>query len=195
MDNTVELLKIDGVNLVRGVGFCGYCKGKSDEDDKVQGLVSTADMVTRNYVCSVECLENLRAGNTYKEKIWMWSEDDSDFSYAEKFVSKEKAIKNALWSRHRESNTIYIGKKVKVDIGYIDAENLLESVAQNMAEEIDWDYGSDSYLDDVSLEHMYILEDRLHEVLVDWSKEFKYEPSWFLVEDIEEIDLTKVEGE
>jgi len=193
MDNREELLKIDGVELVRGVGFCGFCNGKECED--TSKLTNIADMETRQYVCSVDCLKNLREGNTYKEKEWIWTEDDEDFSYAEEFVSKEKAIENALCSKNRENNTIYVGKKVKVEISGIDAEDFLERIAEDVAEEVDWNYGSDMYLADVTQEQQEILEERLYKVFTDWSKEFEYEPSWFLVENIEEIDLSKIEGE
>jgi hypothetical protein len=121
-----------------------------------------------------------------KEK-WIYSKrEDLYWEYSEEFDTKEKAIESAKDDEEIDGY-VFVGKKIPVKAQDIDVDNLLENVAINTTDGFD-DY-ADGFLENVSKEHFDELEEKLNNVFFEWMNKHNYNPDWFKVVDIEEIEL------
>lgn len=122
-----------------------------------------------------------------KEK-WIYSEsEDLYWECSETFDTKEKAIEAAKKDREIESSTIFVGIKVAPTVCDIDVDSLLENIAINTTER--FDDCADGFLENVSSEHFDELEEKLNNVFLEWMNKHDYNPNWFEVVGIEEVDL------
>ncbi|HBG2116800.1 hypothetical protein ACRVX5_11730 [Clostridioides difficile] len=124
-----------------------------------------------------------------QKDVWLYSWDDEYFA-SDEYESKEEAIEAAKEELRRFGEfgrLVYVEKKEEVNIPNIDAEEALESV-QN---EIDNEFGGygEDWFENIHVEDILILENRISEVFKKWIDEFGYKPYWFVVTDIEEIEL------
>lgn len=124
---------------------------------------------------------------------WMYSLTDSEVWKGDEFDTKEEAItegrKEAIRVQEEEFCNDYfsVGQIEKVFPGGVDVDNILENVAENTISDI-CEVGDD-YLCDVTREHQDELEEMLNEVLFNWMKKYKYEPTFFAIKNIEQIEL------
>lgn len=121
---------------------------------------------------------------------WIYSESqDLYWGYSEEFDTKEKAIEAAKEDREIECSTIFVGMKVAPTVCDIDVDSMLENIAMNTTERFD-DY-ADGFLENVSSEHFDELEEKLNNVFLEWMSKYDYNPNWFEVVEIEEVELVK----
>ncbi|MBB6716250.1 hypothetical protein [Clostridium gasigenes] len=124
---------------------------------------------------------------------WMYSLTDSEVWQGEEFNTKEEAItegrKEAIRGQEEEFRNDYfsVGQIEKVFPSGVDVENILENVAENTRADI-CEVGDD-YLYDVTENHSQELEEKLNEVLFEWMKKYEYEPTFYAIKNIEQIEL------
>lgn len=119
---------------------------------------------------------------------WIYSErEDLYWEYSEEFDTKEQAIESAKEDEEIECSTVFIGKKTEPAICGIDIDSILENIAEGSTIGLDG-YGED-FLEDISKEHLDELEDKLNNVFLEWMNKHNYNPTWFEVIDVEEVDL------
>ncbi|MCC0653654.1 hypothetical protein [Clostridioides sp. ES-S-0001-03] len=127
--------------------------------------------------------------------VWLYSWDDEYFA-SDEYESKEEAIEAAKEELKRFGEfgrLVYVGKKEEVNIPNIDAEKVLERVQDRIDDEFGW-YGED-WFENIHVEDILILENRISEVFKKWIDEFGYKPYWFVVTDTKEIELNEVINE
>ncbi|MCC0762217.1 hypothetical protein IR151_04310 [Clostridioides sp. ES-S-0006-03] len=127
--------------------------------------------------------------------VWLYSWDDEYFA-SDEYESKEEAIEAAKEELKRFGEfgrLVYVGKKEEVNIPNIDAEKALERVQDRIDDEFGW-YGED-WFENIHVEDILILENRISEVFKKWIDEFGYKPYWFVVTDTKEIELNEVINE
>ncbi|NJA29174.1 hypothetical protein GSQ33_04450 [Clostridioides difficile] len=130
-----------------------------------------------------------------KKDVWLYSWDDEYFA-SDEYESKEEAIQAAKEELKRfgeVSRLVYVGKKEEVNMPNIDAEKALERVQDRIDDEFGG-YGED-WFENIHVEDILILENRISEVFKKWIDEFGYKPYWFVVRDTEEIELNEVANE
>lgn len=124
------------------------------------------------------------------EGKWCYSYNGEN--YEGDFDTREAAIEEALYymkeNHYMNQEYIDVGQTKAVEVG-IDAWLILEQISEDVYEKMG-EYGDD-YLTDVKLEHQNILEVKLNEVLESWLKEFKYEPKFYAVENVEQVKVNK----
>ncbi|HGM3774727.1 TPA: hypothetical protein ACKOHV_003039 [Clostridioides difficile] len=130
-----------------------------------------------------------------EKDVWLYSWDGEYFA-SDEYESKEEAILGAKEEIKRLGETerlVYVGKKEEVNIPDIDAEDALERVQDR----IDDEFGGfeEVWFENIRVEDIAILEDKISEVFKKWIDEFRYKPYWFSVRDIEEIELNEVNNE
>ncbi|HBF4616114.1 TPA: hypothetical protein KOO48_001909 [Clostridioides difficile] len=124
-----------------------------------------------------------------QKDAWLYSWDDEYFA-SDEYESKEEAIEAAKEELKRFGEfgrLVYVGKKEEVNIPNIDAEKALERVQDRIDDEFGG-YGED-WFENIHVEDILILENRISEVFKKWIDEFGYKPYWFVVTDTEEIEL------
>lgn len=124
-----------------------------------------------------------------KKDRWIYSESEDIFwEYSDEFDSKEEAIESAKDDDEIENNGVYVGKKVEPSISDIDLDLLLENVALNSTIGCEDGVGDD-FLMNIKKEHYNELEKSINEIFFNWIKKYGYQPDWFIVENIEYVDL------
>ncbi|MFQ4565868.1 hypothetical protein C4V14_04585 [Clostridioides difficile] len=121
--------------------------------------------------------------------VWLYSWDDECFR-SDEYESKEEAIEAAKEELRRfgeVSRLVYVGQKEEVNIPDIDVEDALEHVQHRIDDEFGG-YG-ENWFENIRIEDIIILENRIKEVFEKWMDEFGYKPYWFVVTDTEEIEL------
>lgn len=128
----------------------------------------------------------------FKEDQWMFNYSSSDVWYGEYFDSKEEAIIAAKSEENLEigRSDFYVGqlKSTNNDV-HVYADRILENIGEDMYEVVG--EVAEDYLRDVKQEHEDILNERLNIVLLEWMKEFNYEPSFFKITNVEKIRTNK----
>ncbi|EGT4600684.1 hypothetical protein DFW26_14650 [Clostridioides difficile] len=119
-----------------------------------------------------------------KKDVWLYSKDRGYFD-SDEYESKEAAIKGAV--KDGITKIVYVGKKEEAYIPCVDAENILDYVQDRIDDEFG-EFGESwsSYIKD---EDEKTLDDRLNEVFENWINEFGYKPYWYMVVDVEEIEI------
>ena len=119
---------------------------------------------------------------------WTYNINESDIWHGENFDTKEQAISEAKKvAIDEEVNKFYIGEtEPPINIG-IDVDRVIEDIQQVMYD----DNGevAECYLEDVDSEHLLELEEKLNEVFFKWQKEHGYEPNFYKIINIEEINI------
>lgn len=121
---------------------------------------------------------------------WMYNLGGSEIWIGEEFDTKEQAIKFAKKEIEEDDlgvTNFEVGQITEATVSGVDIDLLLENVAENTTCEIG-EIGDD-YLDDVTKEDREELEESLNEVLFKWIHKHNYEPSFFKIENIENIEL------
>ena len=122
---------------------------------------------------------------------WCYSFNDIDFIGG--FNTKEEALEEAKAEIDCDrkysgfKGKLWIGKAVYAELTDIDADVLLEQIAEEAIQDTG-DYGED-YLMLVPKELVEELEEQLNEVWHDWAEKHNYKPDWFKVADVEEVCL------
>lgn len=122
---------------------------------------------------------------------WMYNySDDGIWSNSDYYDIKEDAIKNGNEEFVGEYDRFYVGqiKSARNDV-HVFADRILENISEDMYEEVG--EVAEDYLRDVKQEHEDILNERLNKVVMEWMKEFNYEPSFFKIANVEKVDLNK----
>ncbi|MGS5517783.1 hypothetical protein AB8L61_17480 [Clostridioides difficile] len=119
-----------------------------------------------------------------KKDVWLYSKDREYFD-SDEYESKEAAIKGAV--KDGITKIVYVGKREEAYIPCVDAENILDYVQGRIDDEFG-EFGESwsSYIKD---EDEKILDDRLNEAFSKWVDEFEYKPDWYMVVDVEEIEI------
>lgn len=119
-----------------------------------------------------------------KKDVWLYSKDREYFD-SDEYESKEAAIKGAV--KDGITKIVYVGKREEAYIPCVDAENILDYVQDRIDDEFG-EFGESwsSYIKD---EDEKTLDDRLNEVFENWINEFGYKPYWYMVVDVEEIEI------
>jgi hypothetical protein len=123
------------------------------------------------------------------EGKWCYSFNEEDFEGD--FETKEDAIGEAIYyykDCEEDQDFIWIGQAKEISFG-VDVDTIIENLGEDAYDQVG-EYAKD-YLYDVTTSHQAILEERLNEVLVTWMKEFKYEPNFWTVENVQKIDVSK----
>lgn len=121
------------------------------------------------------------------KEIWIYSErKDLYWEYSEEFNTIDEAIKCAKADDEIE-DYVFVGKKTPARICDIDVDSLLENIAENTTDGFD-EY-ADGFLENVTKEHFDELEEKLNNVFLEWVNKYNYNPTWFEVIDIKEIEL------
>lgn len=102
--------------------------------------------------------------------------------------TKEQAIvAGRIFAKNEGLLSFQVGRQVEVTPVGIDTDSVLENIAENLQSEVV--EVADDYLLDVTKEHQEELEEKLNEVLFDWMKKNNYEPTFYTIEDVEEIAM------
>jgi hypothetical protein len=123
------------------------------------------------------------------EGKWCYSFNEENFEGD--FETKEQAIEEAIWyykDYEKDQDFIWIGQTKNISLG-VNIDSIIEDLSEEAYDEAG-EYAED-YLSDVTLSHQKVLEERLNEVMVAWMKEFKYEPNFWAVTNVEKIDVSK----
>ena len=124
---------------------------------------------------------------------WMYNLIDTEMWTGELCDTRMDAItKGKLEAKRTQeeefcNDSFFIGQCGEVSLSGVDVDFILENVAENTTEEVG-EVGED-YLCDVDNEHSSELEEKLNEVLFAWMKKYKYEPTFFMMKNIQEIEL------
>lgn len=122
---------------------------------------------------------------------WMYQLGNSDIWNGEEYETKEEALKEGI--KAREGNELLrIGQQESVGASGIDIDLLIENVAENTIDE--FSEVGEGYLDDVTTEHREELEEKLNEVFFEWVNKYGYNPNFYRVVNIEEIEEEEVEA-
>lgn len=126
-----------------------------------------------------------------KEK-WLYQFGNNEiWMQCEEFDTKEEAIQAGLEEIEKDESLrdslLYVGQKEKVHTSSIDIDSLLENVAENTICELS-EVGED-YLMDVSIEAQDELEEKLNDVFFKWIEKYNYEPKFYKIVNIEEVDI------
>ena len=119
-------------------------------------------------------------------KQYAYSFDDEYFS-ACVFDSKEEALADARKEANIDDKIVYIGE---VNFYKEDCSGLANYVADGLQNNAYDDVGefAENYMC-LTEKDEKILEERLKKVILDFQKEFGYEPTFFTVSDVEKIYL------
>lgn len=123
------------------------------------------------------------------EGKWCYSFNEENFEGD--FETKEQAIAEAIWyykDDNLDQDFIYVGQTKEISLG-VNVDRIIEDIGDNAYDQAG-EYAED-YLTNVTVQHGRILEERLNDVLVAWMKEFKYEPNFWTVANVEKIEVGK----
>lgn len=96
------------------------------------------------------------------------------------FDTKEQAIEAAKEYAIKEGlSSFRIGQCFEVEAVGVDVDFILDNIADNMQSEVG--EAAEDYLQYVDKADKEELEEKLNEVLFEWMKEHKYEPSYFRI--------------
>lgn len=143
------------------------------------------------------CPKNDKLIDNEKSEIWSWNETYSDDWTHGIFSSREEAIEDALATKKawnitdKLMGTIHVGKCEYVPIPTsVDSEDILNDLSEQHCSET----GCEDYIyDGVSDEDIKWLEDKLSELMCEFHQRIKLQPSWFVVVEKEEVDLSDYE--
>jgi hypothetical protein len=119
---------------------------------------------------------------------WCYSFNEENFEGD--FDTEEQAIAEAIWyykDDEKDQDFIWIGQVEEVGISF-NIDYVIEAIQENAYDKCG-EY-AENYLDNVTNEHRQILEDRVQSEVLKWMKEFKYEPNFWTVKNVEKIDVT-----
>jgi len=129
------------------------------------------------------------------ENQWMYNLNGSEIWTSDPFDTREEAIKAGREQAIEEQEEAFcndsfkIGQIKEVPVSGVDVDDILMNVSENTTNDVG-EVGED-YLCDVSKEHSSELEDKLNEVLFAWIKKYKYEPTFFQIDNEETIELVE----
>jgi len=138
----------------------------------------------------VEQLEKTFQEASNMSDKWCYSFDGGRFDSA-LFGTKEDAIKEAL--REIESDcikqeVIWVGKHKDAKVPDIDAIQVIENMQYEAICDLEDGIGDD-FLEDTPREQIKELEEKLNKVWLDWIEKYNHKPTWFEVDDVEEVIL------
>ena len=126
------------------------------------------------------------------ENKWCYSTDKENYTGI--FDTKEEAIKEGkIDAIDRDKKHFYIAKAIKDFTPCIDTDFIIELIQEDAYNNGgEW---AEDYLDDISKEQLAELDKKLNDVLSDWLNKHNLKPTWFTVEDVEEISLEANEND
>lgn len=122
-------------------------------------------------------------------KKWGYSLNGEDYDGL--YDTKEDAIKQGFIDAQEYGKEVFfVAKAVITFQPHVYAEGIIEEIQENAYDE-GGEY-AETYLDDVKREHLEELEEKLNEVLSNWINKYEYNPNFYSVEDIEEVQVQSV---
>ena len=124
-----------------------------------------------------------------EEGKWCYSFNEEN--YEGDFDTKEQAIAEAMYyykDDEKDQDFIWVGQTKSLSLG-VNVDSVLENLSEE-AYDLAGEYAED-YLSNVKLNHQKVLEERLNFVLESWMKEFKYEPNFFTVVNVEKVIVSE----
>ena len=119
---------------------------------------------------------------------WVAEISNSDIWRGDEFNTKEQAIaEGRKLAKEDGLNKFKIGETEPAFNFGIDVDSVIERINETMYEDIG--EVAEDYLGDVELEHLLELEEKLNEVFFKWQKEHGYEPTFYKIINIEEINV------
>lgn len=123
---------------------------------------------------------------------WMYEVHDSEnWCTSDEYDTKEDAIedgKEYFRSEHYEEVDCFdVGEAVKPDIPRINAEWVIEHVAENMFEEVG--EVAEDWLTEVSEEDLNKIDKKLNRLFIEWLKETNNMPDFFTIRNVKTIYL------
>lgn len=118
------------------------------------------------------------------ENKWCYSYNAENY-YGD-LNTKEEAIEEAKSEYGDDYNVIYVGQAVRPNTS-VSADHLIDEIYESVRDECG-EY-AEGYLERVDPKDQSILEERINEVVGKWLKEFKYEPTFYTVTNVEEIQI------
>jgi hypothetical protein len=131
---------------------------------------------------------------------WMFNIGGYDIWTGEEFDTNQKAIEEGRLEVIAENKinlergfaneaikSFDVGQIASVSPCGVDVDSILENIAENTGDEVG--EVAEDYLMDVANEDAAELEEKLNEVLFTWMKKHNYEPNFFVMENIEEIEI------
>ncbi|WP_194190825.1 hypothetical protein [Clostridium chrysemydis] len=113
---------------------------------------------------------------------------NSDIWHGDEFDTKERALKEGMKLAKEEGVTKFrIGETEPAFNFGIDVDSVIERINETMYEDIG--EVAEDYLGDVTVEHLLELEEKLNKVFFQWQKEHGYEPTFYKIINIEEINV------
>ncbi|MCR6515322.1 hypothetical protein M4I33_10630 [Clostridium sp. LY3-2] len=113
---------------------------------------------------------------------------NSDIWHGDEFDTKEQAIaEGRKLAKDDDLNKFKIGQTEPACNFGIDVDNVIERISETMYDDIG--EVAEDYLGDVTVEHLLELEEKLNEVFFKWQKEHGYEPTFYKIINIEEINV------
>lgn len=112
----------------------------------------------------------------------------SDIWSGEEFDTKKQAIEEGRKQAMEEGvNKFEIGEIEPAFNFGIDVDSVIERISETMYEDVG--EVAEDYLSDVQTEHLLELEEKLNKVFFKWQKEHGYEPAFYKIINIEEINV------
>lgn len=117
---------------------------------------------------------------------WCYGFNEEEFQGV--FDTREEAINEAKDYIDDES-TVFLGRIKEVDVR-LPAWILLDKLGEIVYDQTG-DYAA-GYLSDVKQEHEDELDKELNKVLLSWMKKHGYEPWFYSVDDVEEVEVKSI---
>lgn len=117
---------------------------------------------------------------------WTFSRDEENFCNDE-FDTRNEAIEAGR--DYYDSDPFYVGQIESPGLGVtVDVSAIFERINENMCDKCgEW---ANDYLMDTKQEHNNELEQELCEVIARWIERYGYQPTFYTVTNIEEIEGT-----
>ena len=117
---------------------------------------------------------------------YAWSFEISSMHYDGKYETIEECLEEARKCNYKNKKVVYIGVVADWDSS-IDTDQVIENI-QSTA----YDYAPDlaeDYLNGIPEEQLKELDKELNEVFQKWKDKYKWNPTFFLLEEIKKYNL------
>ncbi|MET3508270.1 hypothetical protein [Halalkalibacter oceani] len=117
------------------------------------------------------------------EGKWCYSFNEENFEGD--FDTRDDAIGEGLYYYEEDNQSeLYVGQAQEVSLG-VNIDFIVEQLGEDAYEQCG--EVAEDYLCNVKSEHREILEDKMNDVLQKWMDEFKYNPTFYTVGNVEKV--------
>lgn len=129
-----------------------------------------------------------------KKKEYAWTDNPSDDIWrGGPCDSIEECIKEAIaLGDYKAGDTIAVGLVEKYVPKYVDTDRLIEGLQEAAADEVG--EVAEDWLWDIEKEDRKVLDERLLNTVLEWLKEYKYEPTFYKVHPLAEPVVVTIKG-